>query len=235
MTNRPTISAIVPVFDGTAYLAAAVTSILGQTRPVDEIVVVDDGSTDDPGAILAGFGDRVRMVRQENAGDAAARNFGVSVSSGDYLAFLDADDVWTPHKIEVQLAALRADAGPIAAFGHIVQFVSPELPSGSVPTPADAGRPVPAPVNGTLMIARSDFDDVGPFTEMRDGTGFVDWYARILDRGLPVTTVPEVVLHRRHHLGNLGRTHASTPAAYAQAVRRVIDRRRGRTVADPAR
>jgi len=233
--TRPTVSAIIPVFNGANYVAEAIESVMAQTHPVDEIVVVDDGSTDDSTEVLARFGDRIRVVHQENRGESAARNRGIAAASGEVLAFLDHDDLWTPHKVEVQVAALRADPAPVAVFGHVVQFVSPEIEPGRVPVPTDGDRPVPGTINGTLVTFRTTFELTGPFPERRDGTAFVDWYARILDADLGVVTVPEVVLRRRHHLGNLGRTHASAPETYARAMRRVIDRRRGRLPDAPAR
>lgn len=233
-TVTPTVTAIVTVFDRTTYLAEAITSVLDQTHPVHEVIVVDDGSTVDLSPVLAPFGDAIRVVRQDNRGDAAARNLGVALATGEVLAFLDDDDVWTPHKVAVQLAALTREPGPVVVFGHIVQFASPELAPGLVVVPDDADVPVPGPMNGTLMVTRSTFEAIGPFPEPMDGTGFVDWYARVLDQEIRTVIVPEVVLRRRHHLGNLGRVN-NAPVAYARALRRVIERRRGRASEEDAR
>ena len=97
------ISCIVPVYNGARFLAQAIDSILAQTRVDLEIIVVEDGSTDRTPDVAKGYGDRVKYVRQENAGPAAARNRGVAEARGEFIAFLDADDTWAPAKLETQL------------------------------------------------------------------------------------------------------------------------------------
>ncbi|MGE3508295.1 MAG: glycosyltransferase family 2 protein [Vicinamibacterales bacterium] len=99
-------TAIVPAFNCAAYVGAAIQSILEQTRHVDEIIVVDDGSTDDTSTVAQSFGERVTYVRTSNQGAAGARNAGLDRARGDFIAFLDADDAWYPEKIAHQLDAL---------------------------------------------------------------------------------------------------------------------------------
>jgi glycosyltransferase involved in cell wall biosynthesis len=108
MIVHPRVSVIVPVFNGEPYLAEAVESLLGQTRAPDEVIVVDDGSTDGSSRVAAQFGAQVTVINQANAGRSAARNAGIDRASGDVLAFLDADDRWEPTKLERQLEHLRA-------------------------------------------------------------------------------------------------------------------------------
>lgn len=93
-----------PVFNGERYLKATLASVFAQTYPEIELVVVDDGSTDRSLEILDALGDRVVVVRQQNRGPAAARNLGVQTAKGKWIAFLDADDIWEPEKIQRQLA-----------------------------------------------------------------------------------------------------------------------------------
>lgn len=105
------ISAVIPTYNRAELVIRAIQSALAQTRPPDEVVVVDDGSTDDTSARVAGFGHRVRYVRQSNAGGAVARNRGVEAATGEWVAFLDSDDVWTPHHLERMEQAIRATSG----------------------------------------------------------------------------------------------------------------------------
>lgn len=101
------VSAIIPTFNRRDYVTRAVDSVLAQTVPVDEIIVVDDGSTDGTiQTIRSRYGSRVAVLRQENAGASAARNRGLREARGEWIAFLDSDDVWSPTKIERQLEAL---------------------------------------------------------------------------------------------------------------------------------
>ena len=113
----PRVSVIVPVFNRPRFVREAVGSALAQECPGGrEVVVVDDGSTDGTPQVLASFGDRIRVVRQENAGPSHARNRGIAEARGDLVAFLDSDDVWLPGKLAAQVAVL--DAAPQACLVH---------------------------------------------------------------------------------------------------------------------
>ena len=129
MTNRLSVSAVIPTYNDGRFLGEAIDSVLAQTRPADEIIVVDDGSTDDTPGRIDAYGVRVRRFRQDNAGVSAARNRGIREARGDLVAFLDADDVWHPRKLELHLDAW-------AAAGDGVGL----LCTGSFPWP---GGPVP--------------------------------------------------------------------------------------------
>src|SRR5436190_9496549 len=98
--NSSLISCIVPVFNGDRYLAETLDSILAQTHRPIEIIVVDDGSTDGTSAIAAEYGEKIRYIRQENSGVASARNLGLQSARGDFIAFLDADDLWHAGKLQ---------------------------------------------------------------------------------------------------------------------------------------
>lgn len=100
------VTAIIPSHNSARFLPGAIDSILAQTVPADEVIVVDDGSTDETDKVCQSYGRRVRYIRQENLLASAARNTGIAAAHGDWLAFLDADDVWEPNKLELQLTAL---------------------------------------------------------------------------------------------------------------------------------
>ncbi|MHC5163353.1 MAG: glycosyltransferase family 2 protein [Planctomycetota bacterium] len=100
------VSAVIPAYNCEKYIARAIESVLNQTRPVDEIIVVEDGSTDNTAEVIRSFGEKVKMIRQENAGECAARNTGIQAAMSDWIAFLDADDQWLPDKTELQVECL---------------------------------------------------------------------------------------------------------------------------------
>jgi glycosyltransferase involved in cell wall biosynthesis len=116
------VSVIVPTFNRGSLVCEAIESINNQTRPVAEIIVVDDGSTDDTFERLVRFGDRIRYVRQENSGPSAARNRGILEAKGTLVAFLDSDDLWPPDKNEVQLQFLEKNPDIDFVFGDMSNF-----------------------------------------------------------------------------------------------------------------
>ncbi len=135
----PTISCIVPVYNSEAYLGQALDSILAQTLPATEIIIIDDGSTDATPMIAAKYARHVSYIRQENQGPAGARNAGLRVASGDFLAFLDADDTWCPEKLERQMKR----AGSRSGCGHLHHARTEFLDRS---TGARAGAPRGSPV-----------------------------------------------------------------------------------------
>ena len=119
MSAAMSISVVIPTYNRAAAVGEAIESVLRQTHPADEIIVVDDGSTDRTGEVLAGFGDRIRIVAQPNGGVSAARNAGIRLATADWLAFLDSDDVWLPHR----LATLARDVTEPNVGVHVADIV----------------------------------------------------------------------------------------------------------------
>ena len=107
MNGNPLVSVIIPAYNCEAFIERALHSVLRQTWQNVECIVVDDGSRDRTADVVVGFGDRVRYVRQDNAGASAARNRGISLATGDYIAFLDADDSWVPSKLALQVRVFQ--------------------------------------------------------------------------------------------------------------------------------
>jgi glycosyltransferase involved in cell wall biosynthesis len=216
------LSVVIPAFNAARYLTAAVDSVRRQPWPDVEIIVVDDGSQDDTAKVAERL-DHVVCVRQPNAGAAAARNRGVELATGEWLAFLDADDCWTDNKINVQMAHLVA-SGFDMVFGLADEFYSHDVPSTSGLAPP--ALRVPARCAGTMLIAHDTFLRAGPFpTTWRVGE-FVDWYLRATELGLTGVVLPEVVLLRRLHASNSGRTAGDNRQEYLRIIKSALDRRR---------
>ena len=227
MASHPTISAIIPAYNAARYLDDAVRSIREQTVPIAEIIIVDDGSGDATAAVVRNFGADVRYLRQENAGPAVARNRGIEAACGDFVAFLDADDRWTPDKTATQLAQFErrgelalvaSDMAETDAAGA-VQIPSMLAKHGQLQEfESLAGRPIPNALAAllrenfiptpTVMVRRAVLQAVGSFNPaIRYGEDLELW-ARIAAR-YPIACLPVVHLLRRRHGANV--THATLP------------------------
>jgi glycosyltransferase involved in cell wall biosynthesis len=120
--EAPKISVIIPTFNRAHYLGEAIDSVLVQTVPVHEIIVIDDGSMDETPNLMAVYGDRVRYLRQKNQGPSAARNYGMREAAGSWIAFLDSDDLWVPEKIQVQTEFIHKHPDLEFIFGNLSIF-----------------------------------------------------------------------------------------------------------------
>lgn len=121
---NPTVSAVIPTYNRAHLIKAALESVFTQTHRVNEIIVVDDGSTDNTAGVIASLGASVRYIRQENAGPGAARNRGMREARSDFIAFLDSDDLWVPQKVALQLEMLRAHPVLDFIFGDMANFTA---------------------------------------------------------------------------------------------------------------
>lgn len=220
------VSVVIPVYNGERYLAEAVESVLVQEPRPAEVILVDDGSTDDSAAVAARFGSRIRYERQPNAGQSAARNRGVSLARGTLLAFLDDDDYWAPGKLGLQLKAMGADPTLEAVFGHVRQFVSPELPAEIASRVRYHAEVMPGHIAGAMLIRRGAFERVGPFDPQWQVGEFIQWYARAVEVNLRTTMLPDVVLHRRLHDENQGIKQRAESIQYVRILKAALDRRR---------
>lgn len=233
MSNRsPLVSVIIPVYNGERYLAAAITSVLAQTHQPLEVIVIDDGSVDGSAAVARSFGEAVRYAAQTHAphgGAASARNLGVTLAHGDLLAFLDADDLWTPEKLARQVALLTREPEIDSVFGAVQQFISPELPEevrATIDCPPGAA---PGYTHAAMLIRREAFARIAPFdTGWRVGE-FIDWRIRAGDAGVTSAMLPEVVLLRRLHTTNQGVLKRDARLDYVRIVKAALDRRRATT------
>ena len=201
-----TVSAILAVYNGSNYLRASIESMLAQTVPIDEIIVVDDDSTDDTAIIAHSFGGAVRVVTQPNAGQSAALARGIALATGTVLTFNDHDDLWVPEKQEWQLAAFAADRSLDLVYGLCEQFVSPELGAADQRRLAPPSSILPGALLQATMVRRSAFDRVGINPTLR-GAGAADWMGRASEAGLTRHMIGHVVLRRRLHPTNYGRTN----------------------------
>jgi glycosyltransferase involved in cell wall biosynthesis len=224
---EPLVTAAIPVRDGETYLAEAIESVLGQTRPCDQVIVVDNGSTDRSAEIAAGFGPRIEIVSEPRPGIGAARNAALRVARGDFLAFLDADDVWEVEKTVLQLAAFEAEPQLQLVFGHVRQFVSPDLPDEDAERLRVPADPQPGQHIGAMLARREAIEAIGQWREdvrVSDGLTF---FLRARELGLAQTMLAETVMQRRVHGSNHSLSNRDQRREFAFHLKRSLDRRRG--------
>ena len=217
------ISAVIPTYNNAAYIAEAVESILAQTHPVDEIIVVDDGSSDNTEALIEAITKKtgkLAYIKQANQGPSSARNTGIEAASGDWIAFLDADDLWTVDKIAQQIAALDSEpslkliaadmsemdqggktivASVLAKHQLLEQFKT--LAGSAVPRAMAALLTKNFIPTGTVLVERACLIAAGGFnTDIRFGEDLELWAKIAADH--PITCLPQVLMQRRQHGNN---------------------------------
>jgi glycosyltransferase involved in cell wall biosynthesis len=170
----PLFSVIVPIYNGAATIDRALKSVFDQTFSDYEIVVCDDGSTDDTASVLAKYGDKIRVVRQANRGLPAARNAAVKASRGELLALIDHDDQWLPQKLELAVAAMRADPAAALLYSDLIvvneageEFrrsqIAPD--TAHAPTMNEMLARIWPITPSTVVMRRDAFDRAGGFCE----------------------------------------------------------------------
>ncbi|MGH7825141.1 MAG: glycosyltransferase family A protein [Candidatus Binatia bacterium] len=227
-TESPLVSCIIPVYNGELYLREAIDSILAQTyRPV-EIIVADDGSTDGTADIIAEFGEPVHCLRQTNQGPAASRNLGARAATGDFIAFLDADDLWHPDKLERQMVRFQIRPELDYCVTYSQNFWVPELKQEAERFAGHRiARPMPGYVTGTLLGRRVVFDKVGPFNTALGHGDSTEWFLRAAERGAVMELLPDVLMYRRLHPANRSRLRAADSRnQFLDILKGSLDRRR---------
>jgi glycosyltransferase involved in cell wall biosynthesis len=230
----PLISCIVPVFNGERYLGEALESILKQSYQSLEIIVVDDGSTDGTAAVMGHYAGQVRLLRQANAGTAAARNLGLNAANGEFIAFLDADDLWHPEKLERQTARFQTRPELDYCVTHVQNFWVPELIEEERRfRDHRISKALPGYSTGTLLVRRALFDTVGQFNPAIKHADDTEWFLRTSEHGAAMELLPDVLLYRRLHQTNLSRLRASNSRdQYLQILKTALDRRRLNKMSD---
>jgi len=228
--NTPLISVIVPVYNAATLLVSALESIVSQTDLALEIVVVNDGSTDESHEVARKWGENIpanqlnfQLLDQINSGPGQARNNGIEAANGEYIAFLDADDLWAPDSLKIRLDKLIE--GQFDAVLGLTQTFSTPNPQN----PAElnfVGEPFVFMNVGSALFKKTAFKTIGGFSPTMKGSEDVDWFFRARDNGLKLHTLQQVTLWHRRHENNLTRGQSLANLDFHLALKRSLDRRR---------
>ena len=232
-----TISAVIPAYNSAAFLPDCINSIRQQTIPLHEIIIVDDGSSDNTEAVVKSLGDDIVYIKQQNQGPAAARNRGIQKATGDWIAFLDADDQWTSNKIELQLNCLekypelQLIAGDMAETNAQSKVETPSVLAyhgqrdlfkqlDGAPLKHACASLVQKNFipTGTVLAKKECLIEAGLFPEtIRFGEDLALW-AQVAARH-PITCLPDILMLRRRHDSNLTDSNEDMLKGIVQVMR----------------
>ncbi len=224
---QPLISAIVPVFNGSKFLLEAVESIRRQNYNPLEIIIVDDGSTDDTAKVAMSLGEDIRYVHQRNSGPASARNTGLRMARGEIIGFLDVDDLWPPNKLNIQLAHFTVDPMIEVVMGRTQYVKLPGAPD--IDIQFEGPENTLAYINlGSGLFKRSVFDKVGTFDESMLYSEDHDWFLRARELNVSIKILKQITLYYRVHDQNMS-IKENLDKQYKfmiKALKKSLDRRR---------
>ena len=203
-------------------------SVLSQTYKNIELICINDNSTDSSLALLESFGDEIIVINnKDNFGTSESRNKGIRRAKGEFLAFIDNDDIWEKNKLEVQMNHFNNNPKLDISFSYMKCFLSPELSEEVKNLRYCPPRPMPGYIPSTMVVKRASFDRVGYFDARWKNGESVDWLFRAKEAGLNFGIVDDVLVKRRIHETNKGALASSTnKSEYLKIIRESLARRR---------
>jgi glycosyltransferase involved in cell wall biosynthesis len=224
MSEQPLVSVVIPAFNADAFIAEAIESVLGQDYGRVEVVVVDDGSADRTAAIASRY--PVTCLTQENAGQPAARNAGVAAAGGSLVSFLDADDLWMPSKLSVEVSYLLAHPEIDYVLVRMQRSLRPGAPW---PPGTPAGwfeGPQPGTIPSAGLVRRSVLDKVGRFDPRFAQGSDTEWQARAADAGVRWELLPDILVQYRIHGANSSYDNLGMKREMFELLRESVARKR---------
>jgi glycosyltransferase involved in cell wall biosynthesis len=219
------VSVVIPVYDGECYLGEAIETVLSQDHRPLEVIVVNDGSTDNTETIARRYGDHIIYTRQENRGPAAARNRGLQMSHGEVIGFLDADDLWSENKLALQLARLAEDRSVEIIVG-LSQPMKLQTDKDGKIIFEKWYDPFCALLLSAALFRKSVFEKVGLFDETLHYGEDTDWFMRAREMGVSIAILQEVTHFYRRHESNMTLDTATRDRFFIKALKKSLDRRR---------
>lgn len=227
MSNHHLVSVIIPVYNGERYLSEAIQSVIEQTYEPIEIILVDDGSTDNTAQVAKQFQQNIHYVYQPNSGAPSARNTGLKIAVGNIIAFLDADDMWNSNKLEIQINHLTKNPLTEIVLGYQQVIYISEIIEGK-PKFQNYSTPEMALQLGTAVFRKSVFEKVGLFNpELRYADDW-DWFMRAREMEVLMMIHSETVLFYRRHDHNLTNQRELDNKYTIKMLKKSLDRRRNK-------
>jgi len=221
--SKPLVSVIVPVYNGEDFLGDALASIRQQDYCPLEIVIVNDGSTDGTAELAAALGQDIDWIHQENSGPSAARNAGLATARGEFIAFLDADDLWPPGKLQAQVELLLANSAAEIVLGRIQCIGHSGTPQSVA---ADSEGFLFGVLLGGAVFRKSVFSKVGFFDEDLRYSEDHDWFFRAREQNTSIISIPRVTLLYRRHGNNMTVGKDTQGYQLTRVLKKSLDRRR---------
>ena len=228
---RPLVSVVIPVYNGAKFIARAVDNVCRQDYPSVEIIVVDDGSTDDIDAAIEMLPVDVRYFKQDNAGAAAARNRGIKDTSGEFIAFLDVDDQWPEGNLGLLVDHVLADPNLDLVHGH-AQLMEETGEPGLYEYIGNPNESFPYYI-GAGLYRRSAFEKVGLFDKDLKFAEDTDWFNRAKESGINMERLDLVTLHVLRHSENMTRGKSMVELNTLRVFKKSLDRKRAEIAGEP--
>jgi hypothetical protein len=223
-TTRPLVSVVIPVYNGERFLRDAVECVLAQRYPSVEIIIVDDGSTDDTARVARTLPCDVRYFCQENSGPATARNRGIRDTAGELIAFLDVDDLWPENTLAMLVNEMVCHPELQVVHGY-AQVMEQDPVTGAYEYRGNPRDSFPSYI-GAGLYRKQVFADVGLFDSTLLFGEDADWFNRAAERKIPVRRLDAVTLHVRRHGRNMTHEKGLVALNMLRVFKKVLDRRR---------
>ncbi len=234
---KPTVSVIIPVYNGAGEVRRAIDSALGQKHTDVEVIVINDGSKDETGSVLAEYGDQIRAINQQNRGLSRTRNNGIALSAGEWVAFLDHDDYWQPDKLSLQLKAaertgfdvIYTNAGNFGDVARVAELRSePEaMAEGDLLSQLLLDNFI---VVSSVMIRRTVIQDMGGFDTSLPSVEDWDLWLKLASRGVKFAAVGEPVTMYQWRAGSMSKNYELMRTTRQTIVKRALGTDRGKAL-----
>ncbi|NUM34005.1 MAG: glycosyltransferase family 2 protein [Candidatus Brocadiae bacterium] len=223
--EKPLVSVIVPVYNREKYLSLALDSILSQTYSPIELIVVDDGSTDQSAKIAKSY-QQVHYIYQNNQGPAGARNTGIAQAKGHYLAFLDSDDLWNENKIAIQVQYLQENPDIECCLATVKNFLEQDATIPMWIKEEQIQTPQPGYLPSAMLILTQSFHKVGPFNPLYRVSEDSDWFIRAQALGIKKAILPDVLVYRRIHKDNASNECQPARQILLHSLKKFLDQKK---------